>query len=86
MNTKLIYEIISGKLLEILENQPKEITNFQQKLDTQIIELQKLLNNEQNKKLKNILELNNEYISLTNNFHLECGVEIGKKFAKLFND
>ena len=43
MNTKLIYEIISGKLLEILENQPKEITNFQQKLDTQIIELQKLL-------------------------------------------
>ena len=40
MKIEDIYEIISGKLMELLENQPNEVTSCQNKLDIALKELQ----------------------------------------------
>ncbi len=86
MISEQIYEIISGKLLQILENQPKNIIDTQEELDNLLAKFKKTLSDEQSNELKNILETYTKYITETNNFHFECGIDIGKKFANALNN
>ena len=69
-----------------MENQPKNIIDTQEELDNLLAKFQKTLSDEQSNELKNILETYTKYITETNNFHFECGIDIGKKFANALNN
>lgn len=83
MKAEQIYELISGKLLKILENQPDEIKNCQEKLDNFISNFKESLTTEQQKQLDELIEIYTEYITLNDNFHFECGFNIGNKLGKI---
>lgn len=86
MYSEQIYEIISGKLMKILENQPNEIYKYQALLDEQISSFKVQLSNKQIAELDSLLETYTEYITLTNNFYFECGFKIGEKFSNVLKD
>lgn len=86
MDLEIIYDLISGKLIKKLENQPKEITEIQNKLDGISFEFQKSLNKEQSLMFNKYLDIYSDYLTQTNNFHFECGIEIGIKFNKALLD
>ncbi len=84
MKIEDIYEIISGKLMELLENQPNEVTSCQNKLDIALKELQSTLSTNQLQQLENVMNIYTQLITLSDNFHFECGINIGTKIAKVF--
>ena len=84
MKIEDIYEIISGKLMELLENQPNEVTSCQNKLDIALKELQSTLSTNQLQQLENVMNIYTQLITLSDNFHFECGINIGAKIAKVF--
>lgn len=84
MNIEKIYEIIRGKLMEMLENQPDDVSACHNKLDIEIKKLQSSLTDKQLQQFELIMNIYTQLITLSDNYHFECGIKIGEKLANVF--
>ncbi len=84
MNIEKIYEIIRGKLIEMLENQPDNVSLCQNELDKEIKKLQSSLTDKQLRQFELIMNIYTQLITLSDNYNFECGIKIGEKLANAF--